>query len=123
MAMTAFGVIYFPPDQYDDLHSDNPSTWIQSVLIHEKVHAHRQAKMGGTQWGLRYIVSRKFRLNEELLAIREQMLFLKKHNGSYDIERKARQFAGAAYLWVLPYQQAITVLNNLWNSCNTQEVR
>lgn len=116
MAMTAFGVIYFPAAQYAELNSKSPSIWVQSVLEHEQVHAQRQYRLGKLYWGVKYILSKKFRLHEEVLAVKTQMQFLHAHGANYDIERKARQFASSEYLWVLSYQKARLLLTKLWDS-------
>ena len=114
MACTIFGKIYFPLDQYNDLVSDNPSNLVKSVYIHELVHVTRQNEQGSLLWNIKYLCNKKFRLQEELAAIQEQMKFLKSVNEVYDIERKAKQFAGSDYLWVCSYQEGKSILQNLW---------
>ena len=116
IATTIYPYIYLPKDMYVDLISENPSILNMSVLIHEKVHIDRQIQHGSILlWNINYLLIPKFRLDEEIVAIREQMVFLKKHGKKYDYERKAQQFSSSTYLWVLPYKKSIELLMSLWS--------
>lgn len=117
MACTIFGKIYFPLDQYNDLVSSNPTNLVKSVYLHELVHVTRQREQGSLLWNTKYLFSKKFRLQEELASIKEQMIFLKSVNEVYDIERKAKQFASSDYLWVCSYEVGKNILLELWKSC------
>jgi hypothetical protein len=87
----------------------------ESIIVHEMVHLQRQEKIGTFAYTLKYFFSRKFRLKEELVAIREQMAFLKKHGQTYDFDRKAKQFASAEYFWVTSYERGKLMLEGLWS--------
>jgi len=116
MAATVYPYMYFPEDVFNDLHALDPNKHNLSIYIHEKVHLDRQVKHGPFAWNFKYIFSKKFRLEEELEAIRTQMIFLKQNSLGYDIDKKAKQFASSIYLWVLPRAEAKDTLTKLWNS-------
>ena len=116
MAATIYPYMYFPEDIFNDLHATDPEKHNLSIYIHEKVHLDRQVKYGFLIWNLKYIFSKKFRLEEEIEAIRAQMIFLKQNAMGYDIDKKAKQFASSIYLWVLPQDKAKDTLTELWNS-------
>lgn len=107
--------IYFPKEVYSNLLSKSPSILNQSILIHETVHIERQIAYGVFKWNVRYLCDKKFRLEEELIAIKTQMLFLKRNNETYDCKRKAKHFSSSVYLWVLSYDKSLTLLTDLWN--------
>ena len=49
----------------------------QDLMCHEAVHSERQKNFfGAIIWWCRYIVSAKFRLQEELIAYKRQMSFI-----------------------------------------------
>lgn len=114
MASSIHKTVYFPKDQFVDLTSSKPSVLVLSVLVHELVHVRRSLELGFTVFGLSYLFSKKFCLQEELSAIEEQMKFLFAHNEVYNIERKARHFAGSEYRNVLSLEEGRGVLEKLW---------
>lgn len=88
----------------------------QGVLIHEQTHFTRQYASGLFSFGWRYFFNKQFRLQEELVAIKEQMKHLKQHGEVYDIERMARFFASPTYGYVLPHDESVSILTRLWES-------
>lgn len=116
MASTIYTNIYLIDEDYNDYFSDNPSILVQSIVIHEKYHVEKWKEIGLFKFGFLYFFSKKFRLEQELLAIREQMKFLKQYNEVYDIERKAKHFAGKDYRYLLKIDEARKVLTELWQS-------
>lgn len=48
-------------------------------IVHEKVHLDRQAKIGNEAWWNLYLWNNSFRLEEEKLAFRAEINFLKKY--------------------------------------------
>ncbi|MFA7285902.1 MAG: hypothetical protein WC011_03590 [Candidatus Paceibacterota bacterium] len=118
MARTIYPYIYFPKDIFIDLQSESPKDLNFSILIHEKVHIDRQEKLGILKWNIFYLFSKKFRLNEEIVAILEQMKYMKSKNLSYDFAKKARQFSSSTYLWMIPYERGLDLLNNLWTKAD-----
>ena len=115
LAMSRYPYIYLPEHLYQRWMKRQMSVQDEGVLIHENVHIHRQKKAGIWTYEVMYLFSRKFRLHEELVAIREQMKFLKGHGQSYDFNRKARQFASFEYFWVTSYDEGRIMLEGLWS--------
>lgn len=101
-----FKWIYLRNDIYSNLQSDIPDDRNYSVLLHEMKHLERMKFLGMFRFGFQYIFSRKHRLEEELLAIREQIIYLKSKNLEYDIDWSARTLAGWPYLWCTSYENA-----------------
>lgn len=116
MASTIYINIYLKEDDYNDYFSEHPSVLVQSIVIHEKCHVEKWQEIGLFKFGFLYFFSKKFRLEQELLAIKEQMKFLKQHDEIYDIERKARHFSGKDYRYLLKIDEARKVLTDLWQS-------
>ena len=44
------------------------------------------------------------------------MIFLKKNHTKYDIDRKAKQFAGKEYMYMLDINTAHAKLKSIWNN-------
>ena len=107
--------IFLPVGHYYHYARGTMSLEEQSVLVHEQVHIDRERAQGIIDYGWQYYYDAEFRLNEELLAIAEQMKFLKARGGTYNIERKAEHFAGAIYGHMLPYNDALERLQVLWD--------
>ncbi len=63
--------IFVSPEIYQSLQKENPNPRDIAVLEHEKKHLKRQNEIGFLKVLFGYLFSRKFRLNEELLAIKE----------------------------------------------------
>lgn len=104
---------------YDDLHSPHPSDESVSVYIHEHTHIERQIQDGILWWHLRYIFSRQFRLEEEMLAIHKEMIYRHEHKLTYNIARKAKHFSSSTYLWMLSYDASMELLRKQWQAVST----
>lgn len=107
---------YFPKGMYEDLMSKHPSHESVSVYVHEHTHIERQIQDGILWWHLRYIFDRGFRLDEELLAIRKEMVYRHEHKLTYNIARKAKHFSSSTYLWVLSYDKSMEILRKQWQA-------
>jgi hypothetical protein len=116
IAQAIYPNIYLPQEQYDEFTSEEMSLWLESVLIYEKAHLKRQEKMHPLVLGIRYTFWKEFRLNEELLAIKEQMEFLKWRGGDYPIEEKVKQFSGKTYGHMTTEEEAREILTHLWQT-------
>lgn len=116
MASTFYPNIYLTEEDYNDYFSENPSIRVQAIVIHEQYHLKKWKEIGLIKFGLLYLFSKKFILEQELLAIKEQMKFLKQHDEVYDIERKAQHFSGKEYWHLLKIDEARNLLTDLWNS-------
>lgn len=116
MAQAVYPWVYLPEDQYDDFNDGNVSDWLAGVFIHERLHLEREVDQGPLRYGFKYLTSKDFRLEEELLAIQAQMAYLHTVGGSYDIEEKATQFAGEEYREIMEYESAVEILTELWQT-------
>lgn len=112
-AHALYPYIYIPQWLYEELKKKNPDPYAIASLMHEQVHIRRQKEIGFLKFGILYLISRKFRFEEELLAIREQMKYLKKMGKEFDIEQRAKQLSGSMYLWSSSYSEAKRRLRNL----------
>lgn len=109
-AQCIYPFIFLPEDVYKDLISKTPKPKSIAVLLHEKVHLERQKKQGILLWIIKYFISPKFRFNEELLAFKEQIEYLKKHNLTLDLELRAKRLSSWLYLWCVSYEKALLEL-------------
>jgi len=103
-------------DLFDDAHSNNHSLLVQGILEHEKSHCKRFQEVGYWFFRLQYAFSCKFRLQEELTADTARFIFLKKHGGTIDLEKRAKLLSGSLYLWMVSYDKALVLLTELWKS-------
>ena len=90
----------------------------EDVLEHEKVHIKQQ---GGTNWGaikwyLKYFVSSKFRLNQEIEAYRAQYQFIKRKWSEQKAEKLleliASYLSGPTYGKIISYSKALKEIQN-----------
>lgn len=105
--------IYVPKWMYQSLHSKNPDPISVASLLHEQVHIKRQYKMGLFKYSFLYIVSRSFRFEVELLAIKPQMEYLYRQNIVFDIKKRAQYLSGSMYGWCTTYNVALSRLRKL----------
>lgn len=108
--------IYLPPDTYNDLCSANPSPQSMATLRHEEVHLERQKDTGLLVYGFKYFFSRRFRYQEEMLAIEAQMKYLKSQRVVFDIVDRARRLSSSEYLWCVSFETAISDLEKIQSS-------
>ncbi len=103
LTLVPFKRIYLRKEIYDDLKSESPSLQSISVLKHEEVHLKRADLLRIFKW-----LSPGFRLEEELIAYKEQFKFLKMNNSTYDLDNVAK------HLPRIKYQEAKKLLNKIW---------
>lgn len=115
-AHTIYPNVYVPKHIYEDLLSKNPNPKSVSVLIHEQTHIKRQRQMGWFVWGLRYCFLGSFRFEEELVAIKESMKYMKERKIDWDTKRTAKFLSGYLYLWCVPYKKAKFELDKAWKN-------
>lgn len=113
-AQSFFSKIYVSNEIFESLNSKNPSPRFIATLEHERKHIERQREAGLVQFGVRYLFSPKFRLQEELIAIKESMKYLKKNGLSFDINRGAKFLSSWLYLWMTSYDKAKEKLKKIW---------
>ncbi|MEK9169489.1 MAG: hypothetical protein AAB788_01980, partial [Patescibacteria group bacterium] len=109
-AQCTYPFIFLPENIYYDLISTSPKRQSISVLLHEEVHFKRQKQQGILLWIIKYLILSKFRFNEELLAFKEQVTYLKKHNLTLDLELRAKRLSSWLYLWCISYEKALLEL-------------
>jgi len=114
-AQCIYPSIFLPEHIYKDLISLTPKPESVAVLLHEKVHLERQKRKGIILWIILYTISPKFRFNEELLAFKEQIKYLKKLNLTLDLELRAKRLSSYLYLWCVSYEQALSELKKVWD--------
>ena len=114
--ITAIGsYVYVPPQLYDELLSSSPaSTHYMAILKHEFVHINRQKDAGLFKWIALYLLSHKFRIEEELIADQARLEHLAQNGETFDIEQRARQLSSWLYLHGISYEDAKEALTRLW---------
>lgn len=84
---------------------------LQLVIVHELVHLERQKEMGLLLWLIKYCIDKKFRLNEELIAVKSSLKLSKSLGVEMSIDRISRNLSGPMYLWMVSYGEAYRILS------------
>jgi len=105
-AQAIYPNIYVSKKVFENLKSKNPNPRFIAILEHEIKHLQRQKELGIIKFGIKYLLSPKFRFQEELLAIKEEMRYLKSKKLLFSIERAAKYLSSWLYFWMIPYQKA-----------------
>ena len=113
-AQAIYPNIFVSKEVYDDLGKSKPNHKFIAVLEHEKKHIERQKELGFIKFGMGYLFSPRFRFQEELLAIREGMKYLKKNKLAFDTDRSAKYLSSWLYFWMVPYHKAKEELVKVW---------
>lgn len=71
--------------------------------------------MGFMKFGVRYIFNSGFRFEEELLAVKEAMKYLKKRKIPFDFDKSAKFLSSYVYLWPVSKKFAETELKKVWD--------
>lgn len=106
---TAHGIypnVYLPESIFNDLKSKSPNPYNVALLFHEQEHIKRQKDQGIVSWLLKYILSPKFRFEEEILADIPKIKYLKSKKIEFDLEKRAKQLSSWIYLWPVSYEEA-----------------
>lgn len=111
-SVAVFGKIYLPEKLFDSYRSENPSPEAQAMIVHELTHIQRLGTSVAIY--LKYWSDGKFRFQEELAAIRNEMGVLKKHQRNFDIDKRAKMLSGIGYLWCTSYEIAKNRLEQIW---------
>lgn len=106
--------IFVAKEVFESLCSKNPNPKFIAVLEHEKKHIEREKELGFFNFGIKYLFSPEFRFQEELLAIKEGMKYLKKKGLGFDTARSAKFLSSWLYLWMVKYERAKKELDKLW---------
>lgn len=81
---------------------------LDCLRVHEGAHRQRQHCVGIWKWYLLYIISRRFRMQEECFAYFWEMSFRCLHNGCHPALMEpvfAKILSGVAYLWIMSEQE------------------
>jgi len=106
--------IYLRPEIYQDLLAPKPNHQNIGIVIHEETHYKRSKEAGVFEFATRYILTRKGRLEEELVAYGEQMRYLKSKGLDYDLDRVAKNLSSWPYFWCSSYLEAKAKLEKIW---------
>lgn len=109
------GKIYFPKETFENLKSQNPDPQSIGFLKHEEAHLKSFKGVNLLKYLFKFLTSRKFRLEGELNAYKEQFKYLKEHNLTYDLERVAKNLSGKTYFWLTSYKNAKALVEKAWN--------
>lgn len=108
--------IWVPKTMYNQIEKDRLSIVNESILIHEATHIKRQRQSGLLVFGFKYVLNSRFRYDEELAAVKSQMVFLKKNKVAYDIHLKALRLSSWLYLWCTDFETAKNDLTKMWDN-------
>lgn len=108
--------IFLNKNRYEEFINNEQTAYTKAIIAHESVHVMRQSEMGLLKFILLYTFSRKFCLNEELIAIQEEMRIYKQHNKTYDTDRCAR-FLSSFWMYhkCTNYITAKKLLDAMWH--------
>jgi len=107
--------IFIPQDIYEDLVRPKPDQRHIALLVHEEAHFQRQKAMGWLLFGTKYLFSSKFRFNEELLAVKEAMKYLKRNKNYFTFDRSSKNLSSHLYLWPVSKRYDEKELRKLWD--------
>jgi hypothetical protein len=108
--------VYVPPWFFEELTSGTPDPYFEAIVIHEQTHIEREIQKGWFVWLALYLLSAKFRVDEELVADRELMRYLKERGVAFDLAKRAKQLSSWLYLRPISEGEAFDRLEEIWNS-------
>lgn len=114
-AQAIYPNIYVVKEAFESLSSKDPNPRYIASLEHELTHIQRQKEIRFFKWGVKDILSPQFRLQEELLAMRETMRYLKKRKLKFDFDRSARFLSSYLYFRMASYKQVKKKLEEIWD--------
>lgn len=83
----------------------------EHLQVHERRHLIRQQKIGVDNWVDNYLSDTKFRLNEEVIAYKEQLESIKDKNTRYRLRLQcAKDLASPPYGRIVTFQEAVKLL-------------
>lgn len=106
---------------------DEPDVALEA---HEEIHIAREDALGGgirralgamparvwgcIRWGIRYLFSRRFRLDEEVAAFKVEMQLVPTGTWPEEAASFAKDLASSAYLWAA--RSEVEALEVIWNA-------
>ena len=106
--------IYIPEKHLAKFTAKDSDPKYKATLLHELEHIKREKQQGMWKFGLRYIFFSKFRLEEELIADKASINYLKKQQIKFDIAVRAKMLSGWNYLWPASIGYVTSRLEQLW---------
>ena len=84
----------------------------EHLEIHERRHLIRQQKMGVDEWVERYLTDTQFRLNEEVIAYKEQLESVKNRSARHRLRIQcAADLASSLYGNIITLDEAMRLLH------------
>lgn len=84
----------------------------EHLQIHERRHLIRQQKIGVDEWVDKYLTDTQFRLNEEVIAYKEQLESVKNRSARHRLRIQcANDLASPLYGNIVTLQEAIKLLS------------
>ena len=84
----------------------------EHLQIHERRHLIRQQKIGVDEWVEKYLTDTQFRLNEELIAYKEQLQSVKNRSARHRLRIQcANDLASPLYGNIVTLQEAMDLLH------------
>lgn len=84
----------------------------EHLQIHERRHLIRQQKIGVDKWVDKYLIDTQFRLNEEVIAYREQLESVKNRSARHRLRLQcANDLASSLYGNIVTLQEAMHLLH------------
>lgn len=111
--LTFYKNIYLQKEIYYDILGAKPKPESVGILLHEQTHRRRINRP--IVHGIKYLLFPKTRYKEEIAANETQLKYLKKHGGTFDFQRRAKQLSGLPYICCISYKKALKDLRSIWN--------
>lgn len=119
-AHAIYPTIYLPKEIYENLQTSKPDIQNITILLHEQTHIDRQSIDGWLVWVLKYSMSKTFRFEEEVQAIKNSMKLYKEYNMTWDTHTSAHYLSSYLYLWCTNYPKAKKRLDEEWVQLNRE---
>ncbi len=91
--ITIAGVIYVPKGTIELYTKEPISAGAAAVVVHERIHAAHQVKLGSVEWSVLYFIDAAFRWSEERLAYEAEIAELIRRGGSTNSRGAAMNMA------------------------------
>lgn len=114
-ANSLYPFIFVPKDIFENLKTKEPNQKYLALLAHEGTHYERQKQTGWLKFALKYLFIPKFRLKEELIAVKVGIKYLKIRRYPFDFEEKSKKSSQNLYLWPISKYYKKARLEQIWN--------
>lgn len=108
--------IFLSSKLYEDYEAGSPNYLTQAMIAHESVHVQREQAIGLWKFLFKYTFSKKFCLQEEVTAIKEEMRIYKSNGQQFNIKRRAHSLSSFwLYHHCVTFEDAEEILTTLWD--------